>query len=80
MWKTEHFDANFIEIGYLLLKIVRFYVFKMAANGGCILKLSLKFKIMKLNLFLKNMHTHTLFTTTCTIFAYYVNNQFMRIF
>ena len=35
---------------------------------AAILKLSLKFKIMKLNLFLKNMHTHTLLATT--IFAY----------
>ena len=42
------------------------------------LKLSLKFKIMKLNLFLENMHTHTLLTTTT--FAYYVNNHFMRLF
>ena len=42
-----------------------------------ILKLSVKFKIMKLNLFLKNMHTHTLLTTT--IFAYNVNNHFKRV-
>ena len=45
---------------------------------AAILKLSLKFKIMKLNLFLKNMYTHTLSMTT--IFAYYVYNQFMRLF
>ena len=47
---------------------------------AAILKLhvSLKFKIMKLNLVLKNMHTDTLLTTTS--FAYYVNNHFMRLF
>ena len=45
---------------------------------AAILKSSLKFKIMKLNLFLKNMHTQTLLTTT--IFAYYVNNHFMWLF
>ena len=50
------------------------YIWKEAA----ILKLSLKFKIMKLNLFLKKTwHTHTLLTIT--IFAYYVNNHFMRL-
>ena len=42
IWKTEHFDANFIEIGYLLLKILRFYVFKMAANGGCHFEIIIK--------------------------------------
>ena len=41
---------------------------------AAILKLSLKFKIMKLNLFLKKMHTHILLTVT--MFAYYVNNQY----
>ena len=43
---------------------------------AAILKLSLKFKIMELNLFLKNMPTHTLLTTT--IFAYYVNTGHSR--
>ena len=33
-WKTAHFDANCMEIGFLLLKILPFYVFKMAANEG----------------------------------------------
>ena len=65
-----------IEIRYLFLKILQFYVFKMAANGGCHFKIIIK--ITKLNLFLKNMHTHTLLTTT--IFAYYVNNHFMWLF
>ena len=34
IWKTAHFDANCMNIGFLFLKILRFYVFKMAANGG----------------------------------------------
>ena len=45
---------------------------------AAILKLSLKFKIMKPNLFLKNIHTHIRLTTT--IFAYCVNNHVMRLF
>ena len=32
IWKTAHFDANCMKIGFLLFKILRFYVFKMAAN------------------------------------------------
>ena len=34
IWKTAHFDANCMEITFLHLKILQFYVFKMAANGG----------------------------------------------
>ena len=34
IWKTVHFGANCMEIRYLLLKIMQFYVFKMAANGA----------------------------------------------
>ena len=34
IWKAAHFGANCMEIGYLLLKIMQFYDFKMAANGG----------------------------------------------
>ena len=45
---------------------------------AAILKLSLKFKIIKLNLSLKNMYTHKLLTTA--IFAYYVNNHLMGLF
>ena len=42
IWKTEQFDANFIEIGYLLLKLLRLYVFKMAAIGGCHFEIIIK--------------------------------------
>ena len=31
-----------MEIGYLLLKILRFYVFKMAANGGRHFEINMK--------------------------------------
>ena len=45
---------------------------------AAILKWTWKFKIMKLNIFLKNMHTLSLLTTA--IFVYYVNNHFMVLF
>ena len=60
IWKTAHFDANCMKIGFLLFKILRCYVFKMAANGGRHFEINtLKLKIIKLNLFLKSMHTYT---------------------
>ena len=35
IWETAHFDANCMGIEYYtLLKILRFYVFKMVTNGG----------------------------------------------
>ena len=42
IWKTEHFEANCMEIGYLLLKLLRFYVFKMAVNGGRRFEINMK--------------------------------------
>ena len=33
IWKTAHFDANYMKIGSFNTTL-RFYVFKMAANGG----------------------------------------------
>ena len=45
---------------------------------AAILKSTLELKFMKLNLFLKNMHTHTLLTTA--IFVYYVDIHFMGLF
>ena len=65
-----------MEIGYLLLKILRFYVFKMAASGGRHFENNMKVENnMKLNLFPKNMHTHTLLITA--IFVYYKNIHLM---
>ena len=43
---------------------------------AAILKQTLKLKIIKLNLFIKSMHTHLLLTNV--IFVYYVNSHFMR--
>ena len=34
IWKTAHFYENCMEIGFLFFKILRFYIFKTAANGG----------------------------------------------
>ena len=42
IWKTAHFGANCVEIGHLDLKILQFYVFKMAANGGCHFEINIK--------------------------------------
>ena len=53
-WKTAHFDANCMKIGFLVFKILQFYVFKMATKGN-----SIKTEIINLNLFLKSMHKHT---------------------
>ena len=53
--KLHIFGANRVEIGYLLLKIMQFYVFKMAANGGRYFEINIKTKIIKLSLFLKSM-------------------------
>ena len=45
---------------------------------AAILKSTLKLKIMKLKLFLKNMHAYTFFTTS--ILVNYINNHFMGLF
>ena len=42
IWKTAHFGANCMEIGYLLLKIMQFCVFKMAASGGRHFEINIK--------------------------------------
>ena len=76
--KTALFDANCMKIGFLLLKLLRFYDFKMAANGGRHFEINIKLKIIKLYLFLKSMHTHTHLTNV--IFVYYANNLFMWLF
>ena len=66
-----------MKIGFLVFKILQFYVFKMATNGGRHFEIALKQKIIKLNLFLKSMHQHTKFINV--IFVYYVNNHFYGI-
>ena len=47
----------------------------MAANGSRHFETNIKTEIIKLNLFLKTMQTHTQFTNV--IFVYYVNNNFI---
>ena len=42
IWKTAHFDANFMKIRFLLLKILPFYIFKMAAIGGRHFEINIK--------------------------------------
>ena len=64
-----------MKIGFLVLKILEFYVFKMATNGGRHFEMPLNLKIIKLNLFLKIMQKHTEFTNS--ICVYYVNNHVM---
>ena len=51
---------------------------KWLPKAAAILKSTWKLKIMKLNIFLKNMHTLALLTIA--IFVYYVNNHFMGLF
>ena len=74
--KAEHFEANCMEIGYFLLKILRFYVFKMAANGGRHFEINMKVQNYSIY-FSKNMHTLALLTT---VIVYYVNTHFMGLF
>ena len=38
IWKTAHNDENYVEIGFLFLKRLRFYVFKMLPLEAAILK------------------------------------------
>ena len=59
IWKTAHFDANCLKIGFLVFKLLQFYVFKIATNGGRHFEMPLKLKIIKLIYFLKaciNIH------------------------
>ena len=65
-----------MEIGYFLLKILRFYVFKMAANGGRHFEINMKVQNCSIY-FSKNMHTLALLTT---VIVYYVNTHFMGLF
>ena len=49
---------------------------KWRPTEAAILKQTLKMKIIKLNLFLKNIHNHPHLTNVT--FAYYANNHFMN--
>ena len=56
--ETAHFGANCVEIGYLLLKIMQFYVFKMAANGG---------RHFEINIKTENYKTQIYFSKACKL-------------
>ena len=45
--KLHIFDANCMKIGFLVFKILQFYVSKMATNGGRHFEMALKQKIIK---------------------------------
>ena len=47
--ESAHFGANCVEIRYLHLKIMQFYVFKMAANGGRHFEINIKAENDKLD-------------------------------
>ena len=61
-----------MKIGFLVFKILQFYVFKMATNGGRHFEVALKQKIIKLNIFLKSIPQYTNVN-----YVYYVNDHFM---
>ena len=71
IWKTAHFGANCVEIGYLLLGILQFYVFKMAANGGRHFEINIKTENYKTQ-FISQKHANS-----CTFDIYDVN--FMQL-
>ena len=62
------FDANCMKIGFLVFKILQFYVFKMTTNGVRHFEMPLKLKIIKLYLFLKTMRQHSQFTKVIFVF------------
>ena len=64
-----------MKIGFLFLKILQFYVFKMAANGGRHFEINTKTENYKTLFISLSMHTHTHLTNV--IFVYYVKNQLM---
>ena len=60
------FDANCMEIGYLPLKIMRFYVFKMAANGGRHFEINIKTENYKTQ-FISQRHANSCTFDKCDI-------------
>ena len=67
-----------MEIGYLLLKVLRFYVFKMAVKGGRRFEINMKVQNYEIQ-FISQKHAALLLLTSA-IFVYYVNNHFMGLF
>ena len=65
-WKTVHFGANCVEIGYLLLKIMQFYVFKIVANGGRHFKINIKTENYKTQ-FISQKHANSCTFDKCDV-------------
>ena len=65
-----------MEIGYLLSKILQFYVFKMAANGGRHFEISMEVENYETQFISQNMHTHTFLTTAS--FVYYMYRKYLH--
>ena len=72
-----HFDANCIEIGFLLLKLLRFYVFKMVANGGRHFEINNKLKNYQAK-FSSQKHAYSYTFDKCDLC--YANSHFMELF
>ena len=66
IWKTAHFGANCVEIGYLLLKIMQFYIFKMAANGGRHFEINIKTENYKTKL-ISQKHANSCTLDKCNV-------------
>ena len=57
--KTEHFEANCMETGYLLLKLLRFYVFKIAAKGYR--RFEINMKVQNYEIYFSETYIHSYF-------------------
>ena len=66
VWKTEQFHANCMEIRFLLSKILRYYVFKMAANGGRHFETNVKTEHYE-KLFISQKHAYTYTFDNCNL-------------
>ena len=96
IWKTANFGANCLEIRFLLLKIMLFYVFKMAVNGGRHFEINIKnvnyrtqfisqkhafsYTLNKCDLCYSNYHFMGLFCEYCTLRMFTGYNYLFKLF
>ena len=73
-----HFDANCMEIGFLLLKILRFYVFEMAAKGGRHFEMDIKTENFQTQL-ISQKHAYS-YTFDKYDLCLYASNHYMVLF
>ena len=66
IWKTAHFGANCEEIGYLVLKVMQFYVFKMAATRGRHFEINIKTENYKTQ-FISQKHANSCTFDKCDV-------------